>query len=413
MRNTYNSRSNSAPSNRRSNSSRPRYSGGSSGGYKNTRSRGYSRGTYIDPQKFVNKAVAPKDEVIYQSKHKFADFGFMQGLQDNLLAHGYETPTAVQDQAIPAVPEGKDVIGLANTGTGKTAAFMLPIIQRLKNAEKRETALVIAPTRELAQQIDNEFRQFAKGGGMQSAICVGGMNIVRQIQELKRNPQVVIGTPGRLKDLINRKVLHLDKCSVVVLDEADHMLDMGFIDDINFIIDLLPENRQSLCFSATINPQIQRLLDTMLKDPFTVSVRTRETAEHINQDVLRASTKDEKIKILRELLAKPEFDKVLIFGETKHGVQKLADNLKLNGVTAEAIHGNKSQPQRQRALRAFKENYVDVLVATDVAARGLDIPNVSHVINFDQPANYSDYIHRIGRTGRAGKPGSALTFVSH
>lgn len=410
MRTTYNTNSRSAFS--RSSSNRP---GGQRRRYNNGGGNHGGRGprtSYINPQKFVNKATPPKEQVTFEPTNKFEDFGLLEGLQANLKAHGYELPTAVQDQAIPLVMSGKDVIGLANTGTGKTAAFMLPIIQRLKTCDFKEIALVLAPTRELAQQIDAEFKQFARGGGLNSAVCVGGMNIAQQIKDIKHGARVIIGTPGRLKDLITRGVLKLDTCSVVVLDEADHMLDMGFIEDINFIINTLPEQRQSLCFSATVNPQIQRLMDNMLKDPATVSVRTRETNEHIEQDIIKAESKDEKIKILREMLAKPEFEKVLIFGETKHGVQKLADNLKINGIAAEAIHGNKSQPQRQRALRAFKDNYVDVLVATDVAARGIDIPNVSHVINFDQPANYNDYIHRIGRTGRAGRSGVALTFVS-
>jgi superfamily II DNA/RNA helicase len=234
----------------------------------------------------------------------------------------------------------------------------------------------------------------------------------KQIRDLRRRPQVIIGTPGRLKDLMRQRVLKLEFVTTLVLDEADRMLDMGFLPDIKDIIAELPEERQSLCFSATITPQIQGLLDNMLKDPVTVSVRTRETSEHIEQDVVKARSKDEKVRILNELLNDEEFEKVLVFGETKFGVQKLADSLTKAGLPAEAIHGNKSQPQRQRALRNFRDGKVGILVATDVAARGLDIPNVSHVINFDQPNNYEDYVHRIGRTGRAGKTGKALTFIA-
>jgi ATP-dependent RNA helicase RhlE len=204
----------------------------------------------------------------------------------------------------------------------------------------------------------------------------------------------------------------LSNTTTVVLDEADRMLDMGFIKDIEFLLAKLPTPRQSLCFSATITPEISRLLDTMLVDPVTVSVRTTETSDHVEQNVIRAGNKEDKIRQLTELLKQPEFDKVIIFGQTKWGVQKLADQLTQSSLPSEAIHGNKSQPQRQRALKAFKDGRVDILVATDVAARGLDIPNVSHVINFDQPATYEDYVHRIGRTGRAGKRGHALTFVS-
>ncbi len=374
-------------------------------------SRPKRQGAYIDPQKFINKAVAVHDEEVYESKHKFADFALTDALKRNIAAKGYETPTPIQDQSIPAVLEGKDLIGLANTGTGKTAAFILPIINHLQKEGGRGQALIMAPTRELAVQIDEEFRAFAQGLRLYSAICVGGANMQRQIQTLARHPQVVIGTPGRLKDLVQQRALKLGSTNILVLDEADRMLDMGFIKDIQFLIDQLPKERQSLCFSATINPPIERLINTMLIDPVTVSVRTTETSDHVEQDIVRANGKEEKLAVLIDLLAKPEFEKVLIFGETKHGVQKLADSLTQKGFRAEAIHGNKSQPQRQRALQAFKKNQVQFLVATDVAARGLDIPNVSHVINFDQPNTYEDYVHRIGRTGRAGNRGNALTFV--
>jgi ATP-dependent RNA helicase RhlE len=383
--------------------------------FRNSRFGGQApkrHGAYINPDKFVNKATAPADVIVFEPTHQFRDFPFIAGLHANIAAKGYITPTPVQDAAINPVLEGKDLIGLANTGTGKTAAFMLPIIQNLKLRGGRGTALVMAPTRELAVQIDEEFRGFAKGLGLYSALCVGGANIQRQISTLAKRPQVVIGTPGRLKDLFNQGALKLGNTDILVLDEADRMLDMGFIRDIRFLVDQLPTERQSLCFSATITPEIDRLIREMLKDPVTVSVRTSETSEHVEQDVIKANGKDQKTAILIDLLAQPGFEKVLIFGQTKWGVQKLADALVKQGIKAEAIHGNKSQPQRQRALQAFKANQVQVLVATDVAARGLDIPNVSHVINFDQPNTYDDYVHRIGRTGRAGKSGKALTFVA-
>jgi superfamily II DNA/RNA helicase len=368
-------------------------------------------GQYIDPAKFVNRAVPQVEQEPFNPNHTFADFGFSPKLEQNLIDRGYASPTPVQDAAIKPVLAGRDLIGLANTGTGKTAAFMLPIIERLQK-NPGGPALVIAPTRELAVQIDEEFRGFAKGMNLHSVLCLGGVNIRPQIKTLKRNPQVIIGTPGRLKDLFEQKALRLNRVSVVVLDEADRMLDMGFIKDIRFLLDQLPEQRQSLCFSATMPTEIQRLVDGLLKDPVTVSVRTRETSDQIEQDVIKARTKDEKISILNDLLQRPEFEKVLIFGRTKWSVQRLAETISKRGVKAEAIHGNKSQPQRQRALKAFSSGQVRVLVATDVAARGLDIPNVSHVINFDQPNSYEDYVHRIGRTGRAGKTGHALTFIS-
>jgi ATP-dependent RNA helicase RhlE len=379
--------------------------------YTGQQKRSNKGGQYIDPAKFVNQAVAVAEEVIFEPVNSFNDFGFIQPLAVNVAAKGYETPTPIQDEAIKSVMTGRDLIGLANTGTGKTAAFVLPIIHRLKTQPQRPV-LIIAPTRELAAQIDDEFRGFARGLGLYSALCVGGVNLQRQINALSRRPQVIIGTPGRLKDLFNQKALRLDSVGVLVLDEADRMLDMGFIRDIRFLIDQLPTERQTLCFSATITPEIQRLLDDMLTDPVTVSVRKGETSDHVQQDVIKADSKDEKIAILKTLLDKPEFEKVLIFGQTKWSVQRLADTLTKEGTAAQAIHGNKTQPQRQKALNAFKAGQVRILVATDVAARGLDIPNVSHVINFDQPTTYDDYVHRIGRTGRAGKRGHALTFVA-
>lgn len=390
------------------------------GGQRYNVSRAYTNkrrpkrtGSYIDPSKFINKATTPAEQIIYESTHKFVDFAFSDAIKRNIIAAGYETPSAIQDQAIPLVLEGKDVIGLANTGTGKTAAFVLPMLERIKDSKVRGTqVLIMAPTRELATQIDDEFRKFARGLGLYSVVCVGGMSIGNQIRALSRRPQVVIGTPGRLKDLVNRHVLKLKEVEILVLDEADQMLDMGFIVDIKFLVSQLPDARQSLCFSATMTPAIRELVNNMLNEPAVVSVRTRETSEHVEQDVIRASSKEEKFNKLMELLEQEDFDKVLIFGETKYGVQRLADNLSKHGVPAGAIHGNKTQPQRQKMLNSFKRDEIRVLVATDVAARGLDIPNVSHVINFDQPNNYQDYVHRIGRTGRAGNRGTALTFVS-
>lgn len=376
-----------------------------------SRPRKQAQGKYIDPQKFINKAKPVQEVEPFVPKHSFADFNFAAALQANVDAHGYVNPTPVQDEAIEPVMSGRDIIALANTGTGKTAAFLLPILSRLVEDQNSLRALIIAPTRELAVQIDEEFRVFAKGLQLYSALCVGGMNIGPQIAQIKRGPHLVIGTPGRLKDLVQQGVLRLQSANVLVLDEADRMLDMGFIRDIEFLVNKLPADRQSLCFSATITPEIRKLLDSMLKDPITVSVRTSETSEHVEQDVVHASSKDHKITLLQEMLRQDDFDKVIVFGQTKHGVQRLADKLSSTGIPAEAIHGNKSQGQRQRALNAFKKNNVRVLVATDVAARGLDIPNVSHVINFDQPTTYEEYVHRIGRTGRAGKRGKALTFV--
>jgi superfamily II DNA/RNA helicase len=272
--------------------------------------------------------------------------------------------------------------------------------------------LIVVPTRELAHQIDEEFRVFSGNLRLFSALCIGGASMHRQIVALSRRPHVVIGTPGRLKDLVEQGRLRLGGSQIFVLDEVDRMMDMGFINDIRFLIGKLPGVKQSLSFGATLTPTITRLVQAIMRDPVTVSVRTSETVDTVTQDVIRAGSKEQKIGMLTDLLQKQDFEKVLIFGQTKHGVQRLAEDLTRSGHRAEAIHGNKSQPQRERALQAFKDNRVKVLVATDVAARGLDIPDVSHVINFDQPNTYEDYIHRIGRTGRAGKKGHALTFVN-
>lgn len=366
---------------------------------------------FIHPSKFINKA-APKEEVVaYEATHKFADFPFGAELHHNIAAKGYQTPSPIQDQAIPHIIEGKDVIGLANTGTGKTAAFLLPIIERQSGITLRPSVLVMAPTRELAQQIDEQFRLFTKGMQLHSALVVGGVNIDRQIRELKRRPNVIIGTPGRLKDLLDRRVLQLKNMTTLVLDEADRMLDMGFLPDIKTIVGAMPRDRQTLFFSATMTPDIEVVVGNFLKQPVTVSVRTSETSEHVEQDIVEARNKSEKIELLTNMLNGESFQKVLVFGDTKFGVQRLSDHLNNLGINSVAIHGNKNQSQRTKALRQFKGKDVKVMVATDVAARGLDIPNVSHVINFDTPSTYEDYIHRIGRTGRAGASGAAYTFV--
>lgn len=344
-------------------------------------------------------------------KHTFADFPFGSELHHNIAQKGYEIPSPIQDQAIPHIIDGKDVIGLANTGTGKTAAFLLPIIERQSGIMLRPSVLIVAPTRELAQQIDEQFRDFSKGLGLYSALIVGGVNVERQIRDLKRRPHFIIGTPGRLKDLIQRRVLQLKNMTTLVLDEADRMLDMGFLPDIRQIVGEMPRDRQTLFFSATITPDIEALIHHFLKDPVTVQVRTGETSDHVEQDVIEARDKAHKIELLTGMLAKDEYEKVLVFGETKFGVQRLSDHLHNSGIPSVAIHGNKNQSQRQRALKDFKDEKVKVLVATDVAARGLDIPNVTHVINFDTPQTYEDYVHRIGRTGRGGASGRAHTFI--
>lgn len=402
--------SNSGGGGRPNRSARPAQGGGQ---YRRSGGGGRGRAAQnIDPARFINKQIREVETVAYESTHQFTDFGFTPVLQANIDAVGYKTPSAIQDQAIPLALAGNDVIGLANTGTGKTAAFLLPVLQRLNKTRALRSVLIMAPTRELAQQIDAEFRKFSAGMKLYSAVCVGGLNIGGQIRQLQRGPHVIIGTPGRLKDLQERSALHLANIEVLVLDEVDRMLDMGFVNDIRHIVGLLPtENRQSLCFSATLDPRVTQIIQELTHDPMTVSVKVNETSDHIYQDVVHFHDDAHKKDLLVDLLKQDDFEKVIIFGETKFGVQRLSDMLQQHDISSVAIHGNKTQGQRTRALAAFQNNDASVLVATDVAARGLDVPNVSHVINFDLPNAYDDYVHRIGRTGRGGKNGTALTFV--
>ncbi|VAW31777.1 ATP-dependent RNA helicase RhlE [hydrothermal vent metagenome] len=365
----------------------------------------------IDISRYINKAQDPAKVEAFVPEHHFTDFSLDERLQENISAKGYVEPTPIQDSAITHVLAGEDVVGIANTGTGKTAAFLLPLLTRAL-ANRNESFLIMSPTRELAQQTYDEFRTFAGRLPVHAAVCVGGTSIGGQISMLRRRPQFVIGTPGRLKDLLERRVLVLSNVKSVVLDEADRMLDMGFIGDMRQILALIPEKHQTLFFSATISREIERLVGEFLNDPVRVSVKTQDVAISIEQDIVRVPRGSDKISILEDFLKKPEFDKVLVFGRTKFGVDKLAHTLSQHGFKAESIHGNKTQGRRQKALNLFKRGHVKVLVATDVAARGLDINGVSHVINFDMPMTQEDYIHRIGRTGRAGKKGIALTFVS-
>ena len=366
----------------------------------------------LDPTLYENLEVKQAQQIDYSAKHTFKDFGFDSRLQRNVESRGYTAPTQIQDMAIKPILEHRDVIGLANTGTGKTAAFVLPIIQELIKNEGTHDVLIITPTRELASQIDDDFRAFAKGLSLKSVLCVGGTNINPQVRALRGQPHVVIGTPGRLKDLVQQGALDLDYTGTLVLDEADRMLDMGFIRDVRFLCDSVPAERQTLCFSATITKDIEKLINELLTDPISVSVRTSSNNDHIHQSTLRAGGKHEKVEQLHDLLNETGVDKAIVFGRTKWGVQKLSEQLNKRGFKTDAIHGNKTQPQRQRALDAFKADKIQILVATDVAARGLDIPEVSHVINYDEPETYDDYIHRIGRTGRAGRGGNAVTFVA-
>ncbi len=385
------------------------------GGVRKSHSRfrgGSRRGEQsMHSSQFIKKADPLVKSAPYVPKNKFEDFKINSVLKTNIIKKGYVSPTPIQDVSIPLVLAGRDMVGVANTGTGKTAAFLIPLLDKIIN-NPQEKVLIIVPTRELALQINEEFWGFRGNLNFFSVCCVGGMGIGNQISSLRRAHNIVIGTPGRLKDLVDRKVINLSLFRTIVLDEADRMLDMGFVDDMRFIMSKMAPNRQTLLFSATITSEIDRLIKEFLTNPENISVKTGDTARNVEQNIIRVPRGADKVDHLHELLNKKEFSKVLIFGRTKHGVEKLSKDLIKRGFKAESIHGDKNQPKRQRALKNFRENHSQILVATDVAARGLDIPNVTHVINFDIPANYEDYIHRIGRTGRADQTGVALTFVN-
>ena len=385
-----------------------RFQGASSNRGRGGGKNGSPRQKYINPSLFVKKAIEPENDV-YTAIHKFTDFAISDQLKENIRRHGYVTPTPIQDQSIGHILAGKDIVGTANTGTGKTAAFLIPLIDKVFR-NKSQKILIIVPTRELAGQIDEEFRAFSKNLQLSSALCIGGVSISGQIYSLRRNPQFVIGTPGRLKDLEERKVLSFNSFTTIVLDEVDRMLDMGFVHDIKYIIGRIPNPRHTLFFSATMPPEVAAVMKSLTQNPLMVSVKSGDSASYVDQSIVRTNGKP-KIDALHDLLIQDGFDKVLVFGRTKWGMEKLAVEMGSRGFKVAAIHGNKSQNQRSRAIEQFKANRIQILMATDVASRGLDINDVTHVINYDLPESYDAYVHRIGRTGRAGKKGTALTFV--
>lgn len=366
---------------------------------------------YIDPNRFI-KVAKIKEEEKYIATNKFSDFNVVELIKNNLVSKGYQTPSPIQDQAIPVALTGRDVIGIASTGTGKTAAFAVPTLNRLI-LDKNSNALIIAPTRELAQQIEDECRTIAKGSGLFGALLIGGTNMGPQLRDLRNKPRVVIGTPGRIKDHLNRGSLNLSTFNIVVLDEVDRMLDMGFVNDVTEILDATNKNRQSFFFSATLDGKVSKLINTFSENPHTISLKASTTSDNVHQNVVRYRDLSDKTEKLHDLLLQADVTKAIVFDETQRDVERLSNNLLQRGFSAEAIHGGKSQGQRQRALNKFKKNEVTILVATDVAARGIDVSDITHVINYSVPKAYDDYIHRIGRAGRAGQIGHALTFISH
>jgi len=380
-------------------------------GRSNNNRRGRVNKTF-DPRVVIektNEEAPAKTEEAYVVKHNFSDFAIDQKLKETIAKRGYVEPTPIQDQTIGEILSGKDVVGIANTGTGKTAAFLIPLIDKVIK-DNRSRVLIIAPTRELAVQIEAELRSFSKDLRINSALCIGGVSIRPQINNLYRKPNFVIGTPGRLLDLYEQRKINFVNFDSVVLDEVDRMLDMGFINDVTKIVSALPRERQSLFFSATLDNKTRSVLTSFVKNPAVVSVKQRETSSNVDQKVVEVKNRN-KADVLCEILDTREVEKSLIFVRTKRGADNLSRSLYSIGFKTAVMHGNKTQNQRQKSLNQFKVGSVNILIATDVASRGIDIDDITHVINFDLPETYEDYVHRIGRTGRADKKGTALSFI--
>ncbi len=359
---------------------------------------------------YISNAHEILETSIYTTEKTFSDFNLHTTLLTNIANAGYVNPTKIQDQVIPQIQNGSDILGIGRTGSGKTAAFLIPTIN--KAIDNRGTkVLILSPTRELATQTSDEFKKLAFNTGLKSVVIMGGAGYNEQMRRLRERCNFVIATPGRLRDLQKRGHINLKSFNHIVLDEVDQMLDMGFIEDIKYFTSLLPETRQSLFFSATMSPKEEVLANALLKNPVKIESEATSPLNTINQDIVKISHRSEKISVLFGLLEKTEFSKVLVFSSTKIGADNISDELRKKGIKVDSLHGNKSQSKRTQILGKFKRNELKVLVATDVASRGIDVPNISHVINYDEPATYNDYIHRIGRTGRIGRAGVALTFV--
>ncbi len=359
-------------------------------------------------QKAVPQVIEP-----YQAHRTFKEMPLHSSLITAISRKGFEYPTEIQDKTLDALLDQRDLLGIARTGTGKTGAFLIPIINSLIENGRNFQALVLVPTRELAVQVEEEFKSLTKGLGLYSNCFIGGTNINRDLQNLQRKNHLVVGTPGRLLDLYDRKAIWFKDFEVLVLDEFDRMLDMGFARDVNRITTAMTKRRHTMLFSATLDKTQQPYIDILLTNPVEIKVSSGEaTGEHIEQEIIRLNEGQDKFSTLLTMVQQPDFEKVLVFAETKRWVNRVHKNLSKAGVKSDEIHGNKTQNYRQKALDKFKSGKVQVLVATDVAARGLDVTDVTHVINYQLPGSIDSYIHRIGRTGRAGKKGKAYTFVN-
>lgn len=365
----------------------------------------------IDADLLIKKAK-PVVETQYKPTQVIKDLPVNTSIISNLLRKGYISPTEIQEKSIEPILKGFDLMGLAQTGTGKTGAFLIPLAHNLLGKTPAFQVLVITPTRELAVQIEQEFKSITLGLKLYSECLIGGTSVRNDIIKLRRPYHIIIGTPGRITDMVNQRAINLNLFSTLVLDEFDRLLDMGFSPDILRIVEGMHNRKQTILFSATENKGQKTLISKLLNSPVEVRLRSENiSGDNIDQEIIRVSEGENKMDILLNLIKDPSFEKVLIFADTKRGVSKICKNLRQAGIKADEIHGNKSQHYRINALEAFRNRKITVLVATDVAARGLDIVNVSHVINYQQPQCMESYIHRIGRTGRAGKSGKAYTFV--
>ncbi|MBL4808142.1 MAG: DEAD/DEAH box helicase [Rhodobacteraceae bacterium] len=359
-----------------------------------------------------HRAILQKEYIL-----SFTELGLIKPLLETLANQGYETPTPIQAKAIPAILEGRDVVGLAQTGTGKTAAFTLPLLQRLHGGSGRGKdrvvrVLILSPTRELAAQIEKSVRDYGQKLSLRSTCVVGGVPIKRQQQAIRNGVDILVATPGRLEDLVSQKSVRLNNIETIVLDEADQMLDIGFMPAIRRILKLLPAKRQTLLFSATMPREIRKLSADYLNDPIEVTVATvAKTADKVTQSVMHLPA-DGKVNAMAKLCRTHPGKRIIVFSRTKRGADKIARKLNAENFGAAAIHGNKSQGQRTRALDAFKKGTMPVLIATDIAARGIDVPGVELVVNYDLPHVAESYVHRIGRTARAGASGLAISFCA-
>lgn len=364
----------------------------------------------IAREQYINFPTEISESIKKFQGASFDQFSLHQNLSNNLSQKGFSIATEIQTKAIPLIMQGKDVLGISETGSGKTGAFLIPSIHKLLS-DRNQKLLVIAPTRELAMQIEKEAISFVKGSQLRVALTIGGESIGKQISQLRRDAQIIVGTPGRLLDLIERKVFNPHFYNNIVIDEVDQMLDMGFVDDIKKIMNRVSQKRQTLFFSATLNSKIEKIVQSISANYQIVKLTNNAPSKNVIQDVIDYSHTSERIPLLQELLQQKEVEKAIVFVETKRYADQIDKILYQNRFKVGAIHGDKRQNVRKRVIDKFKKSHINILVATNVAARGIDIHDITHVINLDEPQTHDEYIHRIGRTGRNGNTGKAFTFV--